>query len=207
MNIGANRNAHGKRTVSTKQPQVKDLTVVLPDRGGGGSALFTIWCCIPISRPSRVIRRFKRRSCIPGKCLALLRRMYITCLVRIAYRRLKQHMLCEFDIGARWSLIFKSGIFSLSDRTNDKLYKGVKFGELLFSFCKNQYIKFCTHVRDIGSGGQQNYIWKGTTACLKRMARSGVVIWKWRFHLVESLFLNNTNWHQEATQSFFHLHV
>ena len=28
MNIGANRNAHGKRTVSTKQPQVKDLTIV-----------------------------------------------------------------------------------------------------------------------------------------------------------------------------------
>ena len=26
MNIGANWNAHGKRTVSTKQPQVKDLT-------------------------------------------------------------------------------------------------------------------------------------------------------------------------------------
>ena len=24
---------------------------------------FTIWCCIPISRPPRVIRRFKRRSC------------------------------------------------------------------------------------------------------------------------------------------------
>ena len=33
MNIGANRNAHGKRTVSTKQPQVKDLTVGLPDFG------------------------------------------------------------------------------------------------------------------------------------------------------------------------------
>ena len=31
--IGANRNAHGKRTVSTKQPQVKDLTVGLPDFG------------------------------------------------------------------------------------------------------------------------------------------------------------------------------
>ena len=26
MNIGANRNAHGKRTVSTKQPEVKDFT-------------------------------------------------------------------------------------------------------------------------------------------------------------------------------------
>ena len=33
MNIGANRNAHGKRTVSTKQPQVTDLTVVLLDIG------------------------------------------------------------------------------------------------------------------------------------------------------------------------------
>ena len=35
--------------------------------GGGGGVLssnaFTIWCCIPISRPPRVIRRFKRRSC------------------------------------------------------------------------------------------------------------------------------------------------
>ena len=33
----------------------------------GGAVLssnaFTIWCCIPISRPPRVIRRFKRRSC------------------------------------------------------------------------------------------------------------------------------------------------
>ena len=27
------------------------------------SNAFTIWCCIPISRPPRVIRRFKRRSC------------------------------------------------------------------------------------------------------------------------------------------------
>ena len=36
--------------------------------GGGGmlsSNAFTIWCCIPISRPPRVIRRFKRRSCLP----------------------------------------------------------------------------------------------------------------------------------------------
>ena len=33
MNIGVNRNAHGKRTVSTKQPQMKDLTVGLPDFG------------------------------------------------------------------------------------------------------------------------------------------------------------------------------
>ena len=36
--------------------------------GGGGrvhsSNAFTIWCCIPISRPPRVIRRFKRRSCV-----------------------------------------------------------------------------------------------------------------------------------------------
>ena len=116
MNIGANRNAHGKRTVSTKQRQVKDLTVGLPDFGGTGIELvfksldcftvrpifstrlitriksfsffffflcvcvcggggggggggcissnaFTIWCCIPISRPPRVIRRFKRCSC------------------------------------------------------------------------------------------------------------------------------------------------
>ena len=34
--------------------------------GGGGvlsSNAFTIWCCIPIPRPPRVIRRFKRRSC------------------------------------------------------------------------------------------------------------------------------------------------
>ena len=34
--------------------------------GGGGvlsSNAFTIWCCIPIIRPPRVIRRFKRRSC------------------------------------------------------------------------------------------------------------------------------------------------
>ena len=36
--------------------------------GGGGRGLlssnaFTIWCCIPIARPPRVIRRFKRRSC------------------------------------------------------------------------------------------------------------------------------------------------
>ena len=28
------------------------------------SNAFTIWCCIPISRPPRVIRRFKRRSCL-----------------------------------------------------------------------------------------------------------------------------------------------
>ena len=34
MNIGANRNAHGKQTVSTKQPQVTDLTVGLPDIWG-----------------------------------------------------------------------------------------------------------------------------------------------------------------------------
>ena len=103
LNIGANRNAHGKRTVSTKQPQVTDLTVGLPDIGGtelvfksldcftvrpifstrlitrmksfflfvcffgGGRGAqlqgITIWCCIPISRPPRVFRRFKRRSC------------------------------------------------------------------------------------------------------------------------------------------------
>ena len=35
--------------------------------GGGGGVLssnaFTIWCCIQISRPPRVIRRFERRSC------------------------------------------------------------------------------------------------------------------------------------------------
>ena len=30
---------------------------------GLSSNVFTIWCCIPISRPPRVIRRFKRRSC------------------------------------------------------------------------------------------------------------------------------------------------
>ena len=36
--------------------------------GGGvlSSNAFTIWCCIPISRPPRVIRRFKRRSCLSG---------------------------------------------------------------------------------------------------------------------------------------------
>ena len=28
------------------------------------SNAFTIWCCIPIIRPPRVIRRFKRRSCL-----------------------------------------------------------------------------------------------------------------------------------------------
>ena len=36
--------------------------------GGGGGVLssnaFTIWCCISISRPPRVIRRFKRCSCL-----------------------------------------------------------------------------------------------------------------------------------------------
>ena len=116
MNIGANRNSHGKRTVSTKQPQVdswafrlwrgielvfksldchsatkstRPITrmksfsffylfiffggVVVVGWWGGGwgrgwwwvlsSNAFTIWCCIPISRPPRVIRRFKRRSC------------------------------------------------------------------------------------------------------------------------------------------------
>ena len=35
--------------------------------GGGEGVLssnaVTIWCCIPISRPPRVIRHFKRRSC------------------------------------------------------------------------------------------------------------------------------------------------
>ena len=34
--------------------------------GGGGvlsSNAFTIWCCIPIIRPPRIIRRFKHRSC------------------------------------------------------------------------------------------------------------------------------------------------
>ena len=35
--------------------------------GGGGGVLspnaFTIWCCIPMSRLPKVIRRFKRRSC------------------------------------------------------------------------------------------------------------------------------------------------
>ena len=106
MNIGANRNAHGKRTVSTKQPQVKkwktwqldfqtlerywasfQVTRLLHSAitrikscfffffffflkggggggGGGSSNAFTIWCCILISRPPRVIRRFKRRSCL-----------------------------------------------------------------------------------------------------------------------------------------------
>ena len=100
MNIGANRNAHGKRTVSTKQPQVKkwktwQLGFQTLERywasfqvtrlfhsaitrtkrffffffeGGGGvcvlsSNAFTIWCCILISRPPRVIRRFKHCSC------------------------------------------------------------------------------------------------------------------------------------------------
>ena len=63
MNICANRNTHGKRTVSTEQPQVTDLC------GGVGcgvlsSNAFTIWYCIPISRPPRVFRRFKRRSVI-----------------------------------------------------------------------------------------------------------------------------------------------
>ena len=33
MNVGANLNAHGKQTVSTKQPQVTDLTVEHPDIG------------------------------------------------------------------------------------------------------------------------------------------------------------------------------
>ena len=34
--------------------------------GGGmlSSNAFTIWCCIPISRPPRVIRRLKRSSCM-----------------------------------------------------------------------------------------------------------------------------------------------
>ena len=41
--------------------------------GGGGRAVlssnaFTIWCCIPISRPPWVIRRFKRHSCSLCSC-------------------------------------------------------------------------------------------------------------------------------------------
>ena len=109
MNIRANRNAHGKRTVSTKQPQVTDLTVWASKLWGGIELVFKsldcftvrpifltrlisrmksfslcfffffffflgggvcaqlqciiIWCCIPISRPPRVFRHFKRRSC------------------------------------------------------------------------------------------------------------------------------------------------
>ena len=139
MNIGANRNAHGERTLSTKRPQVNWKTWQLGFQtmeryrywasfqvtrlfhsatnlsarpitrlksfsfflffilfyyyffifllllllfiylfiyfffffflGGGGGVLssnaFAIWCCIPISRPPRVIR-LKRRSCILG---------------------------------------------------------------------------------------------------------------------------------------------
>ena len=42
--------------------------------GVGGWVLssnaFTIWCCIPIIRPPRVIRRFKRRSCLFSYLLA-----------------------------------------------------------------------------------------------------------------------------------------
>ena len=112
MNIGANRNAHGKRTISTKQPNSRrslqnrhkwktwQLGFQTLERysasfqvtrlffstmpitriksfyfyfyflfffflGGWvlSSNAVTIWCCIPISRPPRVIRRFKRRSC------------------------------------------------------------------------------------------------------------------------------------------------
>ena len=112
MNIGANRNAHGKRTVSINKTTTSErldswasrlwrgIELVFksldcftvrpiffqPDRllewsvfhfiyfylfiffGGVGvgvlsSNAFTIWCCIPIIRPPRVIRRFKRRSC------------------------------------------------------------------------------------------------------------------------------------------------
>ena len=125
MNIGANWTAHGKRTVSTKQSQMKDLTVasrlcrgielffkslncftVRPIfstrpisrmksfslffcfvlfcflRGEGvvvvvlSSNAFTIWCCIPISRPPRVIRCFKRRSCYQVTLYSLFPQMY-----------------------------------------------------------------------------------------------------------------------------------
>ena len=37
--------------------------------GGGMLNSFYYWCCIPTSRPPRVIRRFKRRSCKPYLCL------------------------------------------------------------------------------------------------------------------------------------------
>ena len=108
MNIGANRNAHGKKNSINKTATSErldswasrlwrgielvfkslDCFTVRPIcstrpitrkrsfslfffvwGGGGGGVLssnafaFTIWCCIPISRPPRVIRRFKRRSC------------------------------------------------------------------------------------------------------------------------------------------------
>ena len=39
------------------------LFIYLGGGGGGGGGAFTFWCCIPISRPPRVFRRFKRRSC------------------------------------------------------------------------------------------------------------------------------------------------
>ena len=115
MNIGANRNAHGKRTHKEYQQnshrwqtwqlgfqtlerywasfqvtrlvhsatnfstrlisKMKSFFIFLVcvcvwgwgGGGGGGGVLssnaFTIWCFIPISRPLRVFRRFKRRSC------------------------------------------------------------------------------------------------------------------------------------------------
>ena len=140
MNIGANRNAHGKRTVSTKQPQVKDydswafrlwrgielvfnsldcftvrpffstrpitrmkrfiylftfifIFIFFGGGGGGGgwvlsSNAFTIWCCIPIIRPPRVIRRFKRRSCWNYRHIfqGPMSQVYLACLpVKLPY--------------------------------------------------------------------------------------------------------------------------
>ena len=68
MNIGAN--AHVKRVVSTKQSQLTYFTSVdswaSSDIGEGGTLLQCIYylCRILISRPPRVFRRFKRRSCL-----------------------------------------------------------------------------------------------------------------------------------------------
>ena len=48
MNIGAN--AHGKRTVSTKQPQVTDLTSVSPLTVGPPVTSERYWACFQVTR-------------------------------------------------------------------------------------------------------------------------------------------------------------
>ena len=64
--------------------------------GGGGGVLssnaFTIWCCIPISRPPRVIRRFKRCSCFNVMyefCLRFYWSLFLRLMLTIAQHWLR----------------------------------------------------------------------------------------------------------------------
>ena len=79
--------------------------------GGGvlSSNAFTIWCCIPISRPPRVIRRFKRRSCMMMLCLMehIFRCVMVACCFSVVASACMQQEFC-------WQ---KPSVFGLFDHS------------------------------------------------------------------------------------------